>query len=110
MLLVGGTASERWQSVASLGNRAAPSGSMNSAKSMRRCGSRWRNRLGAEPDGWSRRGHDSGGLEGTAQRKQIRLSPGGPDELERRGGQFGLVTMCAAGGMAPAIIIERIAA
>ena len=29
------------------------------------------------------------------------------DELERRGKQFGLVTMCAAGGMAPAIIIER---
>ncbi|MCU1395546.1 MAG: acetyl-CoA acetyltransferase [Ilumatobacteraceae bacterium] len=30
------------------------------------------------------------------------------DELERRNEQFGLVTMCAAGGMAPAIIIERI--
>ena len=30
------------------------------------------------------------------------------DELERRGKQFGLITMCAAGGMAPAIIIERI--
>ena len=30
------------------------------------------------------------------------------DELERRGKQFGLVTMCAAGGMAPAVIIERI--
>ena len=30
------------------------------------------------------------------------------DELERRGQQFGLVTMCAAGGMAPAIIVERI--
>jgi acetyl-CoA C-acetyltransferase len=30
------------------------------------------------------------------------------DELERRGGRYGLVTMCAAGGMAPAIIIERI--
>ncbi len=30
------------------------------------------------------------------------------DELERTDGQFGLVTMCAAGGMAPAIIIERI--
>jgi acetyl-CoA C-acetyltransferase len=30
------------------------------------------------------------------------------DELERRDGQFGLITMCAAGGMAPAIIIERI--
>ncbi|MCB1853929.1 MAG: acetyl-CoA C-acetyltransferase [Halieaceae bacterium] len=29
------------------------------------------------------------------------------DELERRDKQFGLVTMCAAGGMAPAIIIER---
>jgi len=30
------------------------------------------------------------------------------DELERRDAQFGLITMCAAGGMAPAIIIERI--
>ena len=30
------------------------------------------------------------------------------DELERSDQQFGLVTMCAAGGMAPAIIIERI--
>jgi acetyl-CoA C-acetyltransferase len=30
------------------------------------------------------------------------------DELERRDLQFGLVTMCAAGGMAPAVIIERI--
>jgi acetyl-CoA C-acetyltransferase len=30
------------------------------------------------------------------------------DELERRDKQFGLITMCAAGGMAPAIIIERI--
>ncbi|MCL4104020.1 UNVERIFIED_CONTAM: hypothetical protein GTU68_034882 [Idotea baltica] len=30
------------------------------------------------------------------------------DELERRDKQFGLVTMCAAGGMAPAIILERI--
>ena len=30
------------------------------------------------------------------------------DELERRGGRYGLVTMCAAGGMAPAIIIERL--
>jgi len=29
------------------------------------------------------------------------------DELERTDKQFGLVTMCAAGGMAPAIIIER---
>jgi acetyl-CoA C-acetyltransferase len=29
------------------------------------------------------------------------------DELERRGLRRGLVTMCAAGGMAPAIIIER---
>jgi acetyl-CoA C-acetyltransferase len=32
------------------------------------------------------------------------------DELERTGGRYGLVTMCAAGGMAPAIIIERISA
>ena len=29
------------------------------------------------------------------------------DELERTDKQFGLVTMCAAGGMAPAIIVER---
>ena len=32
------------------------------------------------------------------------------DELERTGGRYGLVTMCAAGGMAPAIIIERLQA
>lgn len=31
------------------------------------------------------------------------------DELERSGGRYGLITMCAAGGMAPAIIIERLA-
>ena len=30
------------------------------------------------------------------------------DELERRDLKHGLVTMCAAGGMAPAIIIERV--
>ena len=30
------------------------------------------------------------------------------DELERSGGKYGLVTMCAAGGRAPAIIIERL--
>ncbi len=30
------------------------------------------------------------------------------DELERRDKQIGLVTMCAGGGMAPAIIIERV--
>jgi acetyl-CoA C-acetyltransferase len=30
------------------------------------------------------------------------------DELERQDKQFALVTMCAAGGMAPAIIIERL--
>jgi acetyl-CoA C-acetyltransferase len=30
------------------------------------------------------------------------------DELERINGRYGLVTMCAAGGMAPAIIIERL--
>jgi acetyl-CoA C-acetyltransferase len=30
------------------------------------------------------------------------------DELERRNKTTGLVTMCAAGGMAPAIIIERV--
>lgn len=29
------------------------------------------------------------------------------DELERSGGRYALITMCAAGGMAPAIIIER---
>ncbi len=29
------------------------------------------------------------------------------DELERQDKKFGLITMCAAGGMAPAIIIER---
>ncbi|MEY4238455.1 MAG: hypothetical protein RL339_1056 [Pseudomonadota bacterium] len=32
------------------------------------------------------------------------------DELERSGGRYGLITMCAFGGMAPAIIIERISA
>jgi len=32
------------------------------------------------------------------------------DELERTRGRYGLVTMCAAGGMAPAIIIERLQA
>ncbi len=30
------------------------------------------------------------------------------DELERRDLKRGLITMCAAGGMAPAIIIERV--
>jgi len=30
------------------------------------------------------------------------------DELERTSGRYGLVTMCAAGGMAPAIIVERV--
>ncbi len=30
------------------------------------------------------------------------------DELERTGGRYGLVTMCAAGGMAPAIVVERL--
>lgn len=30
------------------------------------------------------------------------------DELERQDKTFGLVTMCAAGGMAPAVIIERV--
>jgi acetyl-CoA C-acetyltransferase len=30
------------------------------------------------------------------------------DELERTSGRYALITMCAAGGMAPAIIIERI--
>ncbi len=32
------------------------------------------------------------------------------DELERSGGRYALITMCAAGGMAPAIIIERVGA
>jgi acetyl-CoA C-acetyltransferase len=32
------------------------------------------------------------------------------DELERTDGRYGLITMCAGGGMAPAIIIERISA
>ena len=30
------------------------------------------------------------------------------DELERRDEQRALITMCAGGGMAPAIIIERV--
>jgi acetyl-CoA C-acetyltransferase len=30
------------------------------------------------------------------------------DELERRDGQTALITMCAGGGMAPAVIIERV--
>jgi acetyl-CoA C-acetyltransferase len=30
------------------------------------------------------------------------------DELERRDAQFALITMCAGGGMAPAVIIERV--
>jgi len=30
------------------------------------------------------------------------------DELERTNGRYALITMCAAGGMAPAIIIERV--
>ena len=30
------------------------------------------------------------------------------DELERQNGRYALITMCAAGGMAPAIIIERV--
>ena len=30
------------------------------------------------------------------------------DELERQNKRYGLVTMCAAGGMAPAVILERI--
>ena len=30
------------------------------------------------------------------------------DELERIHGRYALITMCAAGGMAPAIIIERV--
>jgi acetyl-CoA C-acetyltransferase len=30
------------------------------------------------------------------------------DEHERSGGRYGLITMCAAGGMAPALIMERL--
>jgi acetyl-CoA C-acetyltransferase len=30
------------------------------------------------------------------------------DELERQNKKRGLITMCAAGGMAPAIIVERV--
>lgn len=30
------------------------------------------------------------------------------DELERTSGRYALITMCAAGGMAPAVIIERV--
>jgi acetyl-CoA C-acetyltransferase len=30
------------------------------------------------------------------------------DELERIGGKYALITMCTAGGMAPALIIERV--
>jgi len=30
------------------------------------------------------------------------------DELERQNKRYGLVTMCAAGGMAPAVIVERV--
>lgn len=30
------------------------------------------------------------------------------DELERRGGRYALITMCAFGGMAPALVIERV--
>lgn len=30
------------------------------------------------------------------------------DDLHRTGGRYGLVTMCAAGGMAPAVIVERL--
>jgi len=30
------------------------------------------------------------------------------DELERQNGRYALITMCAAGGMAPAILIERV--
>jgi acetyl-CoA C-acetyltransferase len=30
------------------------------------------------------------------------------DELERRGAETGLVTLCAAGGMAIAVVVERV--
>ena len=30
------------------------------------------------------------------------------DELERQNGRYALITMCAAGGMAPAVVIERV--
>ena len=59
-------------------------------------------------------------LDGVTDFIEIRLSPRfmeprwrDPDRYsarraERTGGRYGLVTMRAAGGMAPAIIIERI--
>ena len=47
--------------------------------------------------------------DGSLATEMVRLTGGTLiDELERQDKQFGMVTMCAAGGMAPAIIIERI--
>ena len=34
--------------------------------------------------------------------------PGLPGELARRGGQFGLMTVCAAGGLGFAMVVERV--
>ena len=50
----------------------------------------------------------SGTLLGTASATGSILIGTVLDELERRDLKRGLVTMCAAGGMAPAIIIERV--
>ena len=49
-----------------------------------------------------------GAMAGQQTTMQSRPLANALDELERSGGRYGLVTMCAAGGMAPAIIIERI--
>jgi len=75
-----------------------------------------------EPSRWLRRsssGSRPRPRQGQCQRRSIALGhPIGAtgailigtilDELERRDLKRGLVTMCAAGGMAPAIIIERV--
>ena len=53
---------------------------------------------------------DAGTISGAAE--ALAVSPAkvsrDVDELERSQKRYGLVTMCAAGGMAPAIIIERL--
>jgi acetyl-CoA acetyltransferase len=40
--------------------------------------------------------------------ERTRLDPALVDELERRGGRYGLQVMCEGGGMANATLIERI--
>ena len=56
-----------------------------------------------------RRELDVGAPERRAGEERRKLDVGTLlDELERRDLKRGLVTMCAAGGMAPAIIIERV--